>query len=183
VHDPTEIPSLLGLRVAGPVRWNGDTPTLAVQIDRNLSQRSAPPEIIALVAAYLRELPLPPPPPQPNDPAHAAEVSAGARVFARACQRCHAGPAYTSGEVVAQPVVDTDPTRVSAVLPNSSEGYKIPSLLRISRSAPYLHDGSVPTLAALLELPRRGPARRGHRFGLALPVRDRVALLAYLQTL
>jgi cytochrome c peroxidase len=115
-------------------------------------------------------------------------VSAGARVFARACQRCHAGPAHTSGEIVAQPVLGTDPTRVSAVLPNSTEGYKIPSLLRISRSAPYLHDGSVPTLAALLELPAPGSppqelARRGHRFGLALPVRDRVALLAFLETL
>jgi mono/diheme cytochrome c family protein len=186
VQNPTEIPSLLGLRVAGPVRWNGDTPTLAVQIDRNLSQRSAPPEIIALVAAYLRDLPLPPPP--AAEPARAAMVSAGARVFARACQRCHAGPAHTSGEIVAQPVLGTDPTRVSAVLPNSTEGYKIPSLLRISRSAPYLHDGSVPTLAALLELPAPGSppqelARRGHRFGLALPVRDRVALLAFLETL
>lgn len=184
VHNPTEIPSLYGLRVGGPVRWNGDTPTLEVQIDRNLSSQSAPPAVIALVAAYLRGLPLPPA--QPPPPGSAATVAAGAAVFQRTCQRCHAPPAYTTGEVIAQPELLTDVTRVSAVLPNSSPGYKIPSLLRVGRSAPYLHDGSIPTLEALLELPPRGPgapATRGHRFGLTLPARERAALLAFLRTL
>lgn len=185
VHNPTEIPSLLGLRVGGPVRWNGDTPTLEVQIDRNLSPRSAPPEVIALVAAYLRALPLPPAaPPAPGSERRVAE---GAAVFQRTCQRCHAPPAYTTGEIIAQPDLLTDVTRVSAVLPNSSEGYKIPSLLGISRSAPYLHDGSIPTLEAFLDLqPRsrlRTPATAGHRIGLSLPPRDRLALLAFLRTL
>ena len=185
VHNPTEIPSLFGLRVGGPVRWNGDTPTLEVQIDRNLSSHSAPPAVIALVAAYLRDLPLPPA--RPPVPGTAATVAAGAAVFKRTCQRCHAPPAYTTGEVIAQPELLTDVTRVSAVLPNSSPGYKVPSLLRVSRSAPYLHDGSIPTLEALLELPRpsrlRKPETSGHRFGLSLPVGERAALLAFLRTL
>lgn len=185
VHNPTDIPSLFGLRVGGPVRWNGDTPTLEVQIDRNLSSHSAPPEVIALVAAYLRQLPLPP----PAAPAVGTErlVASGAQVFQRTCRRCHAPPAYTTGEIIAQPELSTDVTRVSAVLPNSSEGYKIPSLLRISRSAPYLHDGSVPTLEKLLDLKPpsrlRRPETAGHRFGLTLPPRDRWALLAFLRTL
>lgn len=185
VHNPTEIPSLFGLRVGGPVRWNGDTPTLEVQIDRNLSPRSAPPAVIALVAAYLRQLPLPPAAPPARGAARL--VAAGAAVFARTCQRCHAPPAYTTGEIVAQSELGTDFTRVSAVLPNSSEGYKIPSLLRISRSAPYLHDGSLPTLEALLDLqtPSRlqRPQTAGHRFGLSLPPGERRALLAFLRTL
>jgi mono/diheme cytochrome c family protein len=185
VHNPTEIPSLLGLRAFGPVRWNGDTPTLEVQIDRNLSPRSAPPEVIALVAAYLRALPLPPA--APPAPGSERQVAEGAAIFARTCQRCHAPPTYTTGEVIAQPELNTDVTRVSAVLPNSSEGYKIPSLLRIRRSAPYLHDGSIPTLSALLDLqPRsrlRTPETSGHRFGLSLPARERLALLAFLRTL
>ena len=183
VHNPTEIPSLFGLRVGGAVRWNGDTPTLEVQIDRNLSSHSAPPEVIALVAAYLRELPLPPVLPPPG-PANHRLVAAGATVFARTCQRCHAPPAYTTGEIVPQPELLTDATRVSAVLPNSSEGYKIPSLLRISRSAPYLHDGSVPTLAAMLDLPpHRLKQPIGHPFGRDLKVPERLALLAFLRTL
>ncbi|HRI51272.1 MAG TPA: hypothetical protein PLW65_13920, partial [Pseudomonadota bacterium] len=185
VHNPTEIPSLLGLRVGGPVRWNGDTPTLEVQIDRNLSSRSAPPAVIALVAAYLRDLPLPPA--RPPAPGMAATIAVGAAVFKRTCQRCHAPPAYTTGEVIAQPELLTDVTRVSAVLPNSSPGYKVPSLLRVSRSAPYLHDGSIPTLESLLELQRpsrlRKPETSGHRFGLSLPASERVALVAFLRTL
>ncbi len=185
VHNPTEIPSLFGLRVDGPVRWNGDTPTLEVQIDRNLSSHSAPPAVIALVAAYLRDLPLPPA--RPPAPGTAATVAAGAAVFKRTCQRCHAPPAYTTGEVIAQPELLTDVTRVSAVLPNSSPGYKIPSLLRVSRSAPYLHDGSIPTLESLLELQRpsrlRQPATSGHRFGVALPASERAALVTFLRTL
>ncbi len=181
VHNPTEIPSLFGLRVAGAVRWNGDTPTLAVQIDRNLSARSAPPAVVTLVAEYLRALPLPPAlPPVPGSP---PLVATGAAVFARTCQRCHAPPAYTTGEIVAQTEVLTDVTRVSAVLPNSSDGYKIPSLLRISRSAPYLHDGTVATLEALLASPRRLAPPPSHPFGRDLKPPERRALLAFLRTL
>lgn len=174
VHNPTEIPSLLGLRVPGPVRWNGDTPTLPVQIDRNLSPQSAPPAVVALVAAYLRALPLP-----PTAPEHRPQVARGQQVFAGQCQRCHAPPAFTSGRVVSVQELQTDATRVSAVLPNSTEGFKIPSLLQISRTAPYLHDGSVPSLPALLSPQRDG----GHRFGQQLSAPDRLALVAYLQTL
>jgi cytochrome c5 len=179
VHNPAEIPSLFGLRVGGAVRWNGDTPTLAVQIDRNLSARSAPPAVITLVAAYLRALPLSPAP--SLAPRTARLVAAGSAVFAQNCQRCHAPPAYTTGEIIPQPEILTDAMRVSAVLPNSSEGYKIPSLLRVSRSAPYLHDGSVPTLEALLDR-SRSPAT-GHPHGRELKPSERLALLAFLRSL
>ena len=162
------------MRTGGAVRWNGDTPTLQVQIDRNLSQRSAPKAVLQLVAGYLRAL-LPPPP-----PLAAGKVWArGKALFAQRCASCHAGPAYTSGQIVAVEELGTDRTRVSAVLPNSSEGYKIPSLIRIGRSAPYLHDGSVPTLDAMLDPARPG----GHRFGHTLPAGDRTALVEFLRSL
>jgi hypothetical protein len=174
VHDPTDIPSLYGVRAGGAVRWNGDTPTLEIQIDRNLSQRSAPKAVLQLVAAYLRGL-VPPPP-----PLGAGKVWArGKALFAQRCTSCHAGPAYTSGQIVPVEELGTDRTRVSAVLPNSSEGYKVPSLLRIGRSAPYLHDGSVQTLDAMLDPARRG----GHRFGQSLPAADRAALVEFLRSL
>lgn len=199
VHNPTDIPSLLGLRVRGPVRWNGDLPALELQIDHNLSQHAAPPAVIALVAAYLRALPLPPvapAPAAPDDgaaqpvkpgpaaaPPNAELVGQGEAVFTRACQRCHQGSAYTSGQVVPLAQLGTDATRISAVLPNSTEGYKVPSLLRLLRTAPYLHDGSVPSIEALLELGgAHRPPGTGHRFGLELPLRDRVALAAFLRT-
>jgi len=176
VHDPTEIPSLYGLAAPGPVRWNGDTPTLEVQIDRNLSQKSAPPAVIALVAAYLRSLS---PPPADQRAAASPIWAAGQAAFQRHCQRCHAPPLYTSGQIVSVELLNTDRTRVSAVLPNSTEGYKVPSLLRIAATAPYLHDGSVPTLLDLLDPRRPG----GHRFGQDLPKAERAALLSFLRSL
>lgn len=174
VHNPTKIPPLFGLRAGRVVRLNGDTPTLEVQIDRNLAPRAAPPAVLRLVAGYLRRLPLPPAA-AVSDPA----VAAGAEVFAATCERCHSPPAWTTGAVISLAKLGTDAARVSAVLPNSTEGYKVPSLLRVALSPPYLHDGSLPTLAALLD-PRRGG---GHRFGLNLSARDRAALLAFVQTL
>lgn len=174
VHNPTDIPSLYGLAVPGPVRWTTDTPTLEVQIDRNLSDRSAPKAVITLVAAYLRGLALPPP-----EHGHGAAWARGKALFDHRCGRCHQPPAYTTGAVVEVGLLGTDRARASAVLPNSSEGYKIPSLLRLRRTAPYLHDGSVETLDELLDPSRSG----GHRFGLELPAADRAALVSFLRSL
>jgi hypothetical protein len=179
VHDPTEIPNLFALAPGSAVRWNGDLPTLELQIDRNLSQRSAPPAVVALVAGYLRSL----------GPARAAQVAshagqtghagAGEAIFERECARCHQPPLYSHGQVVPLERLGTDRRRVSAVLPNSSPGYKVPSLLALVRTAPYLHDGSIATLEDLFN-PRRGG---GHRFGLQLGSRERQSLLAFLRGL
>lgn len=179
VHDPTEIPNLFALAPGSAVRWNGDLPTLELQIDRNLSQRSAPPAVVALVASYLRSL----------GPARAAQVAphagqtghagAGAAIFERECARCHQPPLYSHGQVVPLERLGTDRRRISAVLPNSSPGYKVPSLLALGRTAPYLHDGSIATLEDLFN-PRRGG---GHRFGLQLGSQDRQGLLAFLRGL
>lgn len=186
VHDPTEIPSLFALLPGSAVRWNGDLPTLELQVDRNLSLRSAPPAVVALVAAYLRSL-------GPAwvaaqalqhrqaaaQPAQAALHSDGAAIFERECARCHSPPLYSHGQVVPIERLQTDRKRISAVLPNSSPGYKVPSLLAIARTAPYLHDGSVPTLEALLDSHRRG----GHRFGWTLSRDERRRLLSFLRDL
>jgi hypothetical protein len=75
-------------------------------------------------------------------------------------------------------------------------------LVAVFATAPYLHDGSVPTLRALLEPPRRrpvafplGPAgfvfdtrlpgnhNGGHEFGMALTAADKDDLIAFLETL
>lgn len=177
MHDPTEIPNLFALRPGSAVRWNGDLPTLELQVDRNLSLRSAPPAVVSLVASYLRSL-------GPARSVHAASAvsgtaAIGATVFQRECARCHEPPLYSNGQVVPIERLDTERRRIAAVLPNSSPGYKVPSLLAIGRTAPYLHDGSVPTLEALFDPQRRG----GHRFGLDLPRPERLSLLAFLRRL
>lgn len=188
VHNPTEIPSFFGLAVGRAVRWSGDTPTLEVQIDRNLSEHSAPRPVLRALASYLRALPLPRA--NPAAPGDQAAVAQGQALFQRECERCHSAPAWTSGAIIPVEELGTDRARVAAVLPNSTAGYKVPSLLRITRSAPYLHDGSVPTLERLLDPARCPPPRpgqappcEGHRYGHGLPPRSRAALVTYLRTL
>jgi hypothetical protein len=75
-------------------------------------------------------------------------------------------------------------------------------LVALRASAPYLHNGSVPTLRALLEPAARRPVtfplgaagfvfdtriagngNQGHEFGVALTAGDKQDLLAFLQTL
>lgn len=178
VHNPTEIPSLYGLRVGRAVRWNGDTPSLEVQIDRNLSEHSAPRAVIRALASYLRQLPLP-----GAAPGEGPEWQRGQALFARECERCHSAPAWTSGAIIPVEVLGTDRARVSAVLPNSSAGYKVPSLLRVARSAPYLHDGSVPSLERLLDPARCQRGCAGHRYGHTLDRAARAALVTYVRSL
>ncbi len=81
-----------------------------------------------------------------------------------------------------------------------SNGYRVPDLRGLAHTAPYLHNGSVPTLDALLQPPAMRPStwmrgtfpidtttpgnsNRGHNFGTTLSVSDRAALVAYLQSL
>lgn len=81
-----------------------------------------------------------------------------------------------------------------------SDGYRTADLRGVWATAPYLHNGSVPTLDALLTPPdarptsfdrhgftvdttQPGNGNEGHDFGTALDEEDRVALVAYLRTL
>lgn len=75
------------------------------------------------------------------------------------CSECHAGPAFTDGgfgfagigagedrevEAVPAPAPDVAPALVGAVQ------VRVPGLRAVSRTAPYLQDGSIPTLELLL---------------------------------
>jgi len=81
-----------------------------------------------------------------------------------------------------------------------SDGYRVADLRGAWATAPYLHNGSVPTLEALLTPPearpstfdrhgftvdttRAGNGNEGHDFGTDLSEADRAALVAYLRTL
>jgi hypothetical protein len=71
----------------------------------------------------------------------------GYAVFQRAgCERCHAPPAFTSlGQL---PLAALFP-RLAATL-TTKEQLDVPSLLSVSTSAPYLHDGRADSLRAVL---------------------------------
>ncbi|HET8934448.1 MAG TPA: hypothetical protein VFN67_13450 [Polyangiales bacterium] len=74
------------------------------------------------------------------------DVRAGYAVFQRAgCERCHAPPAFTSlGQL---PIAALFP-KVAATL-KLKERLDVPSLLSVSTSPPYLHDGRAPSLRAI----------------------------------
>lgn len=120
------------------------------------------------ILAFLRTLE-PPAWPWPIDRARA---DAGEQVFNRTCSTCHG--TYGAEErypnrVVPLAVVGTDPARSEFMRAlgfadhynrswygersqmRATEGYVAPPLDGVWASAPYLHNGSVPTLAALLD--------------------------------
>ncbi len=65
--------------------------------------------------------------------------------------------------------------------------FKTPTLRDVSRRAPYMHDGSVLTLAAVIDLYDRGginrPSRDNEIRPLNLQRRDKDDLIAFLNTL
>jgi hypothetical protein len=71
--------------------------------------------------------------------------------------------------------------------------YRVPSLHGVGSRGPLLHDGTVPSVAAMLDPTRptaaftgrlHGPgAVPGHLYGLELAPADRAALVAYVEAL
>jgi len=112
-------------------------------------------------------------PPEYPFPIDAARADRGRVVFEKSCARCHGmyGEMVSyPGKIVPLDVVGTDPARILGMadravahynstwfaeihpVPTDEEdGYQAPPLVGIWASAPYLHNGSVPTLDALLD--------------------------------
>jgi hypothetical protein len=120
------------------------------------------------IQAYLKSLT----PPKYPFPINRAEAEEGKAVFVKTCAKCH-GTYGPDGEypdrIVELKEIGTDPARALGVVPrfvahyNSTWfgqdypvdekmiGYQAPPLDGIWATAPYLHNGSVPTLATLLK--------------------------------
>lgn len=179
-EDPVAIPELWALRErryltqAGTIHHVGPA-ALAIRQETQLlhagGERVRPPRELAwALAMYLYSL-TPPPPPPVGDPAQRAR---GAALFAQHCQRCHRDPAG-GGDAWPAAQIGTDPALANGRARGTGR-YRTPALLGLAASAPYLHDGSVASLAELLA----PPPGRGHRFGAQLDAADRAALIAFL---
>jgi mono/diheme cytochrome c family protein len=143
--------------------------------EKSLEQLKALEPVFRDVQAFLKSLE----PPRYPFPIDSAQAARGQAVFAKTCARCHGtyGPGGTyPNKIIPLDVIGTDPARslglsdrlvahynstwLGAVHPVSTErtGYQAPPLDGIWATAPYLHNGSVPTLHALLKSSSR-PAR------------------------
>ena len=132
------------------------------------------------VQRYLEQLPAPTYP----LPIDAALARTGASIFNAECASCHAAGGPRTGRVVPHGEIGTDRARLDAWTAEAAVslnnafpgrawafasftktgGFVAPSLDGVWVRAPYLHNGSVPSLQALLDPPDQRPTRfwRGH---------------------
>ena len=136
-----QTPSLAGpVSESAPFTWNNDVPTVAAEVEitsqARLGGRGGTVEEYEAVAAYLEQTP------------EIDHASRGARGEAErrgealfmdgtvGCAACHAGPRLTDQQA-------HDLYGLS--------GVDTPSLIGLEATPPYLHDGSAPTIRAVLE--------------------------------
>jgi hypothetical protein len=138
------------------------------------------------LAAFLMQGMRPPAPPPSGD------VTQGRNLFVAAgCAECHGGPTWTSSAMPG-PAGTLDPDgngMVDAVLREvgtynprdvrGATGFDPPSLLGVGLTAPYLHDGSMPSLEALLASGHPDPQGSGN----GLDEKAIAALAAFLRAI
>jgi mono/diheme cytochrome c family protein len=181
MDNPVAIPDLWGLEHAqfvnhsGSIRMSGPE-TLAVRLEtqyiQNHRMRRRPPRThMWALSRYVMSLTPPAADTADLDP---EAVEKGKTLFDSRCGHCHEATRGYSGGLVPADSLNVDPA--VALSPSRGTGfYKITSLLGVSDNAPYFHDGSQPTLEALLA--------SGHPGGQALKTVEIQPLIEFLKTL
>ena len=181
---PRQTPSLAGRKVTqtGPFHWSGEFPTLRDFLDTTVRSRmgglALDGVMVSQLSAFIDVIPAPDNPYRRE--ALTDAQARGALVFKKAaCDGCHAGETLTNNKqadvgtfIVTGPIQDDANVR--------KMGLNTPSLLGLARTAPYLHDGSAPTLKERLV-----QGRQSNRHGSTSHLSDADIddLVAYLQTL
>jgi cytochrome c peroxidase len=126
---------------------------------------------LAALAAFLRTLR---PPASPYATSEPQAISRGRDAFARfACATCHAGPAFTDRALHDVGTGDLATERNSH---GRGTRFDTPSLRALWLTAPYLHDGSAPTLTVLF-------TRGAHDLSGQATAAEVADLVAYLRAL
>ncbi|WP_156679143.1 cytochrome c [Sphingomonas profundi] len=181
--DVVDMPPLwaLGRRAGGAWHWDGLQTSLHEVflnsgIGNGASARTIDLPSLDRMERWTTSLP---PTPYPFAIDHAL-AGAGHAVFQRACADCHAPGGGKTGQVIPIGWVRTDRNRLDSWTPDALEafraiddypwrythfrktgGYVAAPLDGIWARAPYLHNGSVPTLSALLSPAERRPVEFG----------------------
>jgi len=106
------------------------------------------------------------------------------------CSSCHSGWAFTDGSFHDIGTAQGKDIGRGRLFPTSKKlkyAFKTPTLRDVARRAPYMHDGSVPTLEAVIDLYNRGGIDRPSRSELIKPLNlsqvEKADLIAFLRTL
>jgi cytochrome c peroxidase len=106
------------------------------------------------------------------------------------CASCHSGWAFTDSSFHDIGTATDDDLGRGRLFPTSVKlryAFKTPTLRDVARRAPYMHDGSVPTLGAVVDLYNRGGIDRPSRSELIKPLgltdAEKADLVAFLHTL
>jgi cytochrome c peroxidase len=106
-----------------------------------------------------------------------------------ACASCHVGWNFTddSFQDIGLPGSDVGRGKFLPQVPKMQGAFKTPGLREIARRAPYMHDGSLPTLAAVVDHYDSGGVDRPSRSDLIKPLgltpEEKSELVAFLETL
>src|SRR4029077_16655740 len=103
------------------------------------------------------------------------------------CVSCHSGWAFTDSSFPDIGTAKNDDIGRGRLFPTSAKlryAFKTPTLRDAGRRAPYLHDGTVTTLEAVIDLYDRGGIDRPSRSELIFPLRltgaEKADLIAFL---
>jgi len=106
------------------------------------------------------------------------------------CAECHSGWNFTDGSFHDIGTATGDDIGRARLFRNTVKlryAFKVPTLRDVARRAPYMHDGSEPTLEAVIDLYDRGGIDRPSRSELIQPLglsaQEKADLIAFLDTL
>jgi cytochrome c peroxidase len=105
------------------------------------------------------------------------------------CSSCHSGWTFTDDSFhdIGLPGNDLGRGKFMPAVVKMQHAFKTPGLREITRRAPYMHDGSLPTLEAVVEHYDQGgedrPSRSDLIKALGLSVQEKSDLIAFLKTL
>lgn len=183
---PRQTPLLAGRQLdrTAPFHWNGEFANFTNFMTHTVTQRMGgsvvTPAMESDLQAFIRSMPLPD---NPHRQAVLTDAQArGLTVFNKAqCGTCHSGDTLTDngfydvGTFVT--VADSSSNHKSDLLP---KGLNTPSLIGLVRTAPFLHDGSAPTLEMRI---LRGKDKNLHGSTSQLTADEVRDLVEYLKTL